>query len=458
MTPQQLAIPRTSEPDFPPHTSSYRHATSAFPRLVLPLETSALNQPRTIRVALAGCGVVGGGLVRLLHESAASLASRFGVRFVITTVLVRDTTRDRKLPLDARLLTDDLQAFLDHDADVVVEAVGGDEPARSIAVSALRRGRKLITANKELIANHGDSLHALAAENLTALDFGAAVGGSAPVISTLRDLIGASAPRSVRGILNGTSNFVISEIEGGNSLEAALAAARGRGLAESDCTRDLDGSDAAAKLAIIGWIAFGIKPTELQIRIVPLPSNLEQLVRLAPTIGARLRFIAECTRLDDNRVIASVEPALVAQSSAFARTAGEENRVEVDLGWTSPLAVSGPGAGGAPTAAALLSDLVCRSAPPNDRGNGATKFSPTIDEREHRWLIGARLDIAAFKALAAGSELCPSQVFAHDDYTIFIFERASWTRAEAIVSSLHAVNSSPFLARCELAPVAGRLE
>src|SRR5205823_7656344 len=103
-TPQQLAIPRTSEPGLPPDTSSYRHATSAFPRLVLPLETSALNQPRMIRVALAGCGVVGGGLVRLLHESAASLASRFGVRFVITTVLVRDTTRDRKLPLDARLL------------------------------------------------------------------------------------------------------------------------------------------------------------------------------------------------------------------------------------------------------------------------------------------------------------------------------------------------------------------
>src|SRR5213076_1361559 len=185
MTPQQqLDVKSPNELQFPlPARTSKQSQHASNITGLFALEPLGPNPRRTIRIALAGCGVVGGGLVRLLHDSASSIASRYGVRFVITTVLVRDTTRDRKLPLDARLLTDDLQAFLDHDADVVVEAVGGDEPARSIAVSALRRGRKLITANKELIANHGDSLHALAAENLTALDFGAAVGGSAPVIS-----------------------------------------------------------------------------------------------------------------------------------------------------------------------------------------------------------------------------------------------------------------------------------
>jgi homoserine dehydrogenase len=206
----------------------------------------AAQKLRTVRVALAGCGVVGGGLVRLLHESSDAIAGRFGVRFELTRVLVRDVNRERGLPLDSRLYTNDLDEFLAHDAEVVIEAIGGTEPARTIAYSALKRGKKVITANKELVASYGDTLCDLANENETGLDFGAAVGGSAPVISTLRDLIGTTTPRSVRGILNGTSNFVITQLERGVSLEAALSSARERGLAEADCTRDLDGSDAAA--------------------------------------------------------------------------------------------------------------------------------------------------------------------------------------------------------------------
>src|SRR5439155_2182875 len=136
------------------------------------------GSPRTVRVALAGCGVVGGGLVRLLHESAPAIESRFGVRFELTRVLVRDVLRDRHLPLEPRLFTNELDSFLNHDADVVIEAVGGEEPARTIACSALRRGKKVITANKELVASHGSTLSALALENETGLDFGAAVGGS----------------------------------------------------------------------------------------------------------------------------------------------------------------------------------------------------------------------------------------------------------------------------------------
>src|SRR6185436_18046026 len=120
----------------------------------------------------------------------------------------------------------------------------------------------------------------------TGLDFGAAVGGSAPVISTLRDLVGASAPRSVRGILNGTSNFVISQLEAGATLDDAVAKARDRGLVEADCSRDLDGRDAAAKLSIIAWIAFGVRPADLNVRRVsPIP-GLETLVRLAAETGA----------------------------------------------------------------------------------------------------------------------------------------------------------------------------
>jgi homoserine dehydrogenase len=425
---------------------------------------SATHTPRTVRVALAGCGVVGGGLVRLLYESAPAIAARFGKRFELTRVLVRDPSCDRNLPLDRRLFTSDLGAFLSHDADVIIEAIGGHEPARTIASAALRRGTKVITANKELVAAHGDRLSALARENDASLDFGAAVGGSAPVISTLRDLVGASTPVSVRGILNGTSNYVISLLERGASLDGALESARDLGLAESDCARDLDGRDAAAKLAIIAWIAFGIRPTDLRVRRTSLVPGLERLVRFANLTGSRVRLIAECRRLPGQRVTASVEPVVVSSDSAFGRTVLEENRVEVDLGWSSPLSVSGPGAGGSPTAAALLSDLLRESQPPNDRGAGASRFHSVDDTSAHPWVIGAQLDAASLQRIATERGIA-SECFASERLTssetdasgapdsALIAAPATWNSAQSLVDALETSNRAPWIARYEKAEV-----
>ena len=418
----------------------------------------ATHTPRTVRVALAGCGVVGGGLVRLLHESAPAIAARFEKRFELTRVLVRDPSRERNLPLDRRVFTSDLGAFLAHDVDVIIEAIGGHEPARTIASAALRRGTKVITANKELVASHGDRLSALARENDASLDFGAAVGGSAPVISTLRDLVGASTPASVRGILNGTSNYVISLLERGASLDGALASARELGLAETDCARDLDGRDAAAKLAIIAWIAFGIRPTDLNVRRTSLVRGLERLVRFSSLTGSRVRLIAECRRLPGQRVTASVEPVCVSSDSAFGRTLLEENRVEVDLGWTSPLSVSGPGAGGSPTAAALLSDLLRDSRPPNDRGVGAAPFHSVDDTGAHRWVIGAQLDAASLQRIATDhgfeSECFPSERFTSSEIdasgtpdSALITAPATWKSAQRLVAALETANGAPWVAR-----------
>jgi homoserine dehydrogenase len=427
----------------------------------------ATHTPRTVRVALAGCGVVGGGLVRLLHESAPAIAARFGKRFELTRVLVRDPSRDRNLPLDSRLFTNDLDAFLSHDADVIIEAIGGHEPARTIASAALRRGTKVITANKELVASDGYRLSALARENDASLDFGAAVGGSAPVISTLRDLVGASTPVSVRGILNGTSNYVISRLERGASPDGALESARDLGLAESDCARDLDGRDAAAKLAIIAWIAFGIRPADLRVRRTSLVPNLERLVRFANLTGSRVRLIAECRRLSGQRVTAAVEPVLVSSDSAFGRTVLEENRVEVDLGWTSPLSVSGPGAGGSPTAAALLSDLLRDSQPPNDRGAGAARFHSVDDPCEHRWVIGARLKAASLNRIVRTSGF-ESQCFASDSVpnsvsdasgasdSAVITAPATWSSVQPLLAALEASNGAPWIARYEAEAIVER--
>ena len=448
MTPQQqleIEPDPTHDLHILPSGSPHYYHTPRFKHRETP--TAQLGEsPRTVRVALAGCGVVGGGLVRLLHESAPAIASRFGVRFELTRVLVRDVLRDRHLPLEKRLFTNDVGEFLSHDAEVVIEAVGGEEPARTIACAALERGKKFITANKELVASHGATLSALALENETGLDFGAAVGGSAPVISTLRDLVGASTPLSVRGILNGTSNYVISRLENGASLDAALASARERGLAEADCTRDLDGSDAAAKLAIIAWIAFGIRPSDLRLRRTPPIPGLERLVILASNLGGHLRLLAECTQVTGNRVSASVEPVIVGSQSAFARTTLEENRVEVDLGWGLPLSVSGPGAGGHPTAAALLSDLLRLEPPPNDRGVGAAQFVSANDPREHKWLVSARGDLTSLQHAATSAGLDVERVIDGGEVAV-ITAPVTWERLQPLIVALEAVHAEPCIAR-----------
>ena len=416
-----------------------------------------MTPKRDVRLALAGCGVVGGGLVRLLHDARDEIASRFDVNFSVASVLVRNPTRERHVPVPDSLFTNDLDAFLQTDADVVVEAIGGEEPAQTIASAALRRGRKFITANKELIAGAGDRLCHLARETGTSLDFGAAVGASAPVISTLRDLLGASPPRSVRGILNGTSNFVITELERGVALDRALATARERGLAESDCSRDLDGRDAAAKLAITAWVAFGIAPSTLRIRRTSLLPGLPQLARVALGLGGRLRLLAECVQLDANRVVASVEPTIVSAVSGFARTHGEENRIEIDQGWSAPLTVSGPGAGAEPTASALLSDLLRTSPPPNARGPEARIFLPATDGREHRWLLLTDQG-SGFVQRAVAHGVTIERSWADSNGVGALTSRVEWSRVEDLADALRASREHVAIARVELSDAEVRVQ
>jgi len=416
-----------------------------------------MTPKRDVRLALAGCGVVGGGLVRLLHDARDEIASRFDVNFSVASVLVRNPTRERHVPVPDSLFTNDLDAFLQTDADVVVEAIGGEEPAQTIASAALRRGRKFITANKELIAGAGDRLCHLARETGTSLDFGAAVGASAPVISTLRDLLGASPPRSVRGILNGTSNFVITELERGVALDRALATARERGLAESDCSRDLDGRDAAAKLAITAWVAFGIAPSTLRIRRTSLLPGLPQLARVALGLGGRLRLLAECVQLDANRVVASVEPTIVSAASGFARTHGEENRIEIDQGWSAPLTVSGPGAGAEPTASALLSDLLRTSPPPNARGPEARIFLPATDGREHRWLLLTDQG-SGFVQRAVAHGVTIERSWADSNGVGALTSRVEWSRVEDLAAALRASREHVATARVELSDAEVRVQ
>jgi len=402
---------------------------------------------RTVRVALAGCGVVGGSLVRLLESNSGAIAARHGVKVDLARILVRDVHRERDVRIDRALFTNDRASFLAEDVDVVVEAIGGEDAAGDIARTALRRGRRLVTANKELIARSGTELAALALASSSALDFGAAVGGSAPVISLLRDLLGAVTPRSVRGILNGTSNFVLTEIERGATYDDALSAARQRGLAEWDCSRDLDGRDAAAKLAIVAWMSFGIPSASLPVWRRGISPDASRLAREATRLGGRLRLIAECVAHHCPTVSAAVDALIVAADGAFGRTELEDNRVEVDLGWAAPLSVSGPGAGGPPTAVALLADVLAAGAPANERDDLA-RFVPIDDPRTHRWLAPLDCNESAARRLftdAGGQVLGAWEVRGH---TVVIGTATRQEESE-IVRGAKALGLSPLVARID---------
>jgi homoserine dehydrogenase len=337
----------------------------------------------TVRVALAGCGAVGSALLRELAARRESLESRRGMRVRLTRVLVREIARERNAPFDRSLLTTDLELFLDSEADVVIEAIGGIEPARRIAEWALRGGRELVTANKELLAAHGSSLAALARAHGGSLRYDAAVGGGVPVLRLLDDALGAGTPVRVRGILNGTTNFVLTRLERGARLADALGAARRAGFAEVDASRDLDGRDAAAKIALVAWAAYGVPPETLLVTRRSLLPDPGRHVRLGARFGRLARQVSECA-LVDGAVVATVEPLLVSPGTTLARVRDEQNQVEVHSGWSAPLTASGPGAGGLPTATALLSDFLCTGRVPHRH---AAVHGGRVDSRLGEWAL-----------------------------------------------------------------------
>ena len=405
--------------------------------------TDTWRAPTRVRVALAGCGAVGSALVRELAACRETLAERHGVEVVLTRVLVRDVTLERAAPLDRTLLTADVDEFLATDADVVVEAIGGLDPARRIAWSTLSRGRELVTANKELLAECGTELAALAAREGTALRYDAAVGGGVPVLRLLDDALGAGTPSRVRGILNGTSNYVLTQLEDGAALESALRSARAAGFAEADASRDLDGRDAAAKIALVAWAAFGIAPERVRVRRVSLLPDPSRYARLGERLDRAVRQVAECA-LVDGAVAASVEPVFVGRDSALARTRDEQNRVEVHTGWSAPLCASGPGAGGRPTATALLSDVL---APRGRTRRGRAVVSAPRDDRPFDWAIEVR------GAPALLHRLVPTCGFVQTDATAScawtIVHDATAQEIDGVLSALRAEDADPIAVRCD---------
>lgn len=321
---------------------------------------------RRVRIALLGCGHVGGGLVRLLARSRTRLEASHGVAFELASVLVRDVKRPRE-GVDASLMTTRVVDAIPPEADVVVELLGGIEPAWTLVRRALGRGLPTVTANKALLAAHGRELFAGAGG--MALGFEASVCGGVPIVRALRGGLAGDRVQSVMGVLNGTCNFVLTRMDrDGVPFATALRAAQAAGLAEANPTLDISGADAAQKLVVLAWLAFGEWVRLGDVHVRGIDEVTPERLRQSRERGRVLRLVAQARR-HGRRLELSVEPRELPLDHPLAVVTMEENAVLVRGDDVGELLFRGRGAGARPTATAVLADLceVARAGPPTSR-------------------------------------------------------------------------------------------
>ncbi len=340
------------------------------------------NSEKPLVVGLAGFGTVGGGLVRLLDENADLIRRRCGRAIVLKKVLVRSATKARsaQLPAGAELTTDYRALTDDPEIDVLVELIGGIDNARTIIDRALDQGKHIVTANKALLAEEGLALFQKADRKKRILRYEASVAGAIPIVETLKESLTGNRIESLMGILNGTSNYILSEMtSNGMDFDVALKQAQQLGYAEADPTLDIDGHDAAHKLILLIRLAYGVHYpyTALSVRGIRGLSGMD--IRLAREFGYRIKLIGQVREVrnaegnegeDAIRLEAGVFPALVYHKFLLARVGGVYNAVRVDANASGPLFFHGRGAGDLPTAGAVLGDLlaVARDERPNNTG------------------------------------------------------------------------------------------
>lgn len=314
-----------------------------------------------VRVGVLGCGNVGAAFVELVGRQADAIEARTGVRLEVTRVAVRSVSADRTVPVRAELLTRDAHAVVaDPDVDVVVEVIGGIEPARELITSALVAGKPVVTANKELLANVGAELFATADEHGVDLLFEAAVAGGIPFIRPLRESLRGEPLVRVMGIVNGTTNFILTRMtEDNQDYAVALAEAQRLGYAERDPTADVDGFDAGAKAAIIASIAFGVKVVAGDVYHEGIRNITAADIKMAARLGyvIKLLGIAEIEP-SDGSVSVRVHPAMVPTNHPLASVRDSYNAVFVEGDAVGSLMFYGRGAGGYPTASAVLGDVI----------------------------------------------------------------------------------------------------
>jgi homoserine dehydrogenase len=320
-----------------------------------------MSQP--VRVALLGCGVVGSEVIRLLTEQADDLVARVGAPLEIAGIAVRRIDRSRQVDVRRELFTTDARGLVTRgDIDVVVEVIGGIEPARSLILAALESGASVVTANKALLAEDGATLFEAAEKAQRDIYFEASVAGAIPIIRPLRESLAGDRVRRVLGIVNGTTNFILDQMDThGAGFEEALEDAQARGYAEADPTADVDGFDAAAKAAILASLAFHTRVTATDVHREGISDITASDVASARQMNSVVKLLAICEREErasGDRVSVRVHPAMIPRSHPLASVREAYNAVFVESDAAGELMFYGPGAGGAPTASAVLGDVV----------------------------------------------------------------------------------------------------
>jgi homoserine dehydrogenase len=394
----------------------------------------------TIRVAMLGCGTVGAEVVRLLHEQAGDLAARVGGEIELAGIAVRRPNRHPDVP--AHLLTTDAGRLVASDVDVVVEVIGGIEPAHALLTSALRAGKSVVTANKALLAEHAADLFAAAGSSGADLYFEAAVAGAIPLLRPLRESLAGDRITRVMGIVNGTTNYILSEMDSsGAGYAETLDEASRLGYAEADPTADVDGYDAASKAAILASIAFHTRVTAADVYREGISAVTPADVAAARALGRTIKLLAICERVatgGGEAVAVRVHPAMIPRTHPLASVGGAFNAVFVEADAAGSLMFYGQGAGGAPTASAVLGDLVAvaRNKVVGGRGPGESSYAALpvrpIDEVDTRYHIS--LDVADRPGVLAAV----AAVFAEHDVSIAAVRQQGRSTDASLVIVTHS--------------------
>jgi homoserine dehydrogenase len=311
-----------------------------------------------LKIALLGCGVVGSQVARLLTEQATDLAARVGAPLELAGIAVRRLPA-RRPGIDPALLTTDAVGLATRpDVDIVVEVIGGIEPARSLLLAAMKNGKSAVTANKALLAEHGEEIHGASREHGADLYYEASVAGAIPLLRPLRESLAGDTVHRVLGIVNGTTNFILDRMDSsGADFTDALEEAQTLGYAEADPTADIEGFDAAAKAAILAGLAFHTRVTAADVHREGITEVTAADIASARLLGRIVKLLAIAERSGDG-VAVRVHPAMIPRSHPLAAVAGAYNAVFVEAASAGQLMFYGAGAGGTPTASAVLGDIV----------------------------------------------------------------------------------------------------
>lgn len=312
----------------------------------------------TVGIGLLGCGTVGASVAQRLLHGREAIERRSGVKYKLQAIAIANPSKARPASLDPQLFTNNARAVIDDPrVDLIIECIGGTHDASELLEYALERGRTVVTANKDLIATQGPRLFALAHLRGARLRYEAAACGAIPVIRVLDDALAGDSVYAFGGVVNGTCTYILSQMEQGEEYEAALARAQELGFAEVDPTNDVEGLDAAHKLALLMQLAFQTAVISPRLRRSGITGVTKRDVARAQMLGYRIRLVAAAVR-NAGAASGEVAPVLVAADHPFAKASGPENVVRLTSRDAGPLLLSGIGAGGFPTASAVLGDVV----------------------------------------------------------------------------------------------------